>query len=118
VLGLNGDGKLGHFADYKQWEDWRQAQQSIQEPEIAVQTLVKNLPSRRKLSYIEAREYATLEQRIHTAEALLAEKTSALESEDIATDAVRLLQAQKESDEAQDSLNSLYERWLELESKL
>jgi ATP-binding cassette subfamily F protein uup len=67
---------------------------------------------------MEAREYATLEQRIAEAEELLRQKRAAAEDPAIASDAARLLQSHAELEQAQRQVDELYARWAELESKI
>jgi ATP-binding cassette subfamily F protein uup len=120
VLGLDGQGGAGRFADYLQWEAWQE------ERKLSVKTVAKPanrepssaLPAKKKLSYLEAREYATIEQRTADAEAVLQAKRAAYEDPAIASDAARLLAAQAELDEAQKAADELYVRWAELEAKL
>ena len=75
------------------------------------------MPTRKKLSYIEAREYATIEQRVEEAEQLVKAKRAELEDLANATDAARLVAAQAELEAAQEALDTLYGRWAELERK-
>jgi ABC transport system ATP-binding/permease protein len=120
VLGLDGQGSAESFADYSQWEFW-QAERSARanadaraEPPVAsyVGSRIKT-----KLSYLEAREYASIEQRVATAEELLQARRAKLEDPAIASDGPRLLNAQTEMDEAQAKVDELYRRWSELERK-
>ncbi|MBZ5655898.1 MAG: ABC-F family ATP-binding cassette domain-containing protein [Acidobacteriia bacterium] len=120
VLGLDGKGAAASFADYSQWE----ASQASRERESVTKTAA-NVPTppkpaapvRKKLSYMEAREYAGMEQRIAEAEQLLQARQAELGDPAIATDAHRLLSAQAGLEEAQTSLDALYARWAELEEK-
>ena len=73
--------------------------------------------SRKKLSYLEAREYATIEQRIADAEADLAARRAAFEDPAIASDSAKLIRAQAELDAAQKLVDELVARWAELEEK-
>ncbi len=121
VLGLNGKGGADTFADYGQWEAW-QAQRSKAEAATtaASQTASSSAsaaPTKKKLSYLEAREYATIEQRVEEAEQLVQSKRAELEDPANATDAPRLVDAQAALDAAQQSLDALYARWAELEKK-
>jgi ATP-binding cassette subfamily F protein uup len=75
-------------------------------------------PGKKKLSYMEAREYSTLEQRIADAEDALRRKRAAAEDPAIASDAARLVETQAELEQAQKAVDELYARWAELESKL
>ena len=74
-------------------------------------------PARKKLSYLEAREYSTIEQRVEETEQLVQAKREELEDPANATDAPRLVSAQAALDEAQQALDVLYARWAELEKK-
>jgi ABC transport system ATP-binding/permease protein len=123
VLGLNGQGGADTFADYGQWEAW-QAQRS--KPDAArsggaktagTATAAAQASTKKKLSYLEAREYATIEQRVEDAEHVVQVKRAELESPANATDASRLVNVQSELDAAQEELDLLYARWAELEKK-
>jgi ATP-binding cassette subfamily F protein uup len=122
VLGLNGRGGAETFADYAQWEAWQT--QSSKSDATATEAFSK-IPSdasratatKKKLSYLEAREYATIEQRVEEAEKLVQAKRAELEDPVNAMDAPRLVNAQSALDTAQQALDALYERWAELEKK-
>ena len=73
--------------------------------------------TKKKLSYMEAREYATIEERIAQAEATLTARKAAYEDPAIATDAERLITAQTELEAAQQEVDTLIARWAELEEK-
>ena len=74
-------------------------------------------PPKKKLSYLEAREYAEIERRLSEAEAILRSKQADLENPAIASDATSLVAAQAEVETAQQELETLYIRWAELEEK-
>jgi ATP-binding cassette subfamily F protein uup len=126
VVGLDGLGAAGRFADYSQWEA------SQEERERTFKTLAKTTdrgtghgsPSattttaRKKLSYLEAREYAAIEQQIAEAEEQLKAAHSAYEDPAIASDAERLVSTQTELHLAQQLVDQLYARWAELETKI
>jgi len=119
ALGLDGEGHAERFADYAQWEDWmRERQQPAKTTREEPREAPSTAPQKKKLSYLEAREYATIEERIATLEADLAAKRAAFEDPTIATDAARLVQAQQEMEAAQAAVDELYARWAELESKI
>jgi ATP-binding cassette subfamily F protein uup len=119
VVGLDGQGGAGQFADYSQWETWTRESRDTKTPkkEKMVSTDQQTGPAKKKLSYLEAREYATIEERIATAEAALAAKRAAFHDPSIATDASRLILAQTELEEAQMAVDTLVARWAELEEK-
>jgi ATP-binding cassette subfamily F protein uup len=114
VLGLDGRGDAERFADYSQWETWqRQGAQDVAAP-----AQDKRAPSpRKKLSYLEAREFATIEDRVTAAEEQVAQERALVEDPAVATDAVRLQAALLAMEKAQFALDELYTRWAELEAK-
>jgi ABC transport system ATP-binding/permease protein len=119
VLGLDGRGSAESFADYSQWETWQaerkttvKARRSTQPPSGGT-----SAESKKKLSYLEAREYAGIEQRIADAEDLVQRKQAELEDPAIASDGPRLLAVDAERVAAQAELDALYERWAKLEEK-
>jgi ATP-binding cassette subfamily F protein uup len=120
VLGLDGQGGAERFADYSQWELWQQERLISQDdssrlaPRVPANAAV---PAKKKLSYLEAREYAGIEERLAAAEQILEAKRAAAEDPGIATDAGRLISAQGELEAAQRTVDELYERWAELEKK-
>ncbi len=124
VLGLDGLGSAESFADYSQWESWQaQRKQPAKSPRSSgnqprrESIVAERVAAKKKLSYLEAREYATIEQRVAEAEQLLQEKRAQLEDPAIASDGPRLLRAHAEMDEAQKAADELYSRWAELEQK-
>jgi ATP-binding cassette subfamily F protein uup len=124
VLGLDGQGGAESFADYSQWESWqaereqpaKMVRSSGNQPRRAV-VVAEPSAAKKKLSYLEAREYATIEQRVADAEQGLQEKREQLEDPTIASDGPRLVRAQAEMEEAQKLADELYSRWAELEQK-
>ncbi len=122
VLGFDGQGGAESFADYAQWEIWQAESNRATETDVVSTRPVPGLadsptPVRKKLSYTEAREYASIEQRITDAEQKLQSKRAALEDPAIASDGPRLVAAQAEMEAAQKDLDELYARWAELEKK-
>ncbi|MBZ5546926.1 MAG: ABC-F family ATP-binding cassette domain-containing protein [Acidobacteriia bacterium] len=122
VLGLDGNGAAESFADYSQWEAWQASRERASEAKAAANVPAPPAtkppaPGKKKLSYLEAREYAGMEQRIAEAEQLAQTRQAELEDPAIATDAHRLLSAQAGFEEAHKSLDALYARWAELEEK-
>ena len=130
VLGLDGQGAIERFAEYAQWDTWyKQRRQREKQGSSADGDRARSASAtaegrggaatsgKKKLSYLEAREYATIEQRIADSEAALAAKRAVFEDPAIATDATRLLAAQAELHQAQITVDELYARWAELEEK-
>lgn len=122
VLGLDGLGGCESFADYSQWESWQAERQRTAQVSVRAAPQVpteppSSKPARKKLSYLEAREYDSIEQRIAAAERLLHTKRSQLEDPAIASDSPRIRAAHAEMEAAQMDLDGLYARWAELAEK-
>lgn len=127
VLGLDGQGGIGRFADYSQWERWLEerertarsaaAKSSEKSSERANGDRARQGSGRKKLSYLESREYEAIEQRVAHAEDALQAKRAQLEDPGIVSDSERLIAAHAEMEEAQEKVDTLYARWAELEKK-
>jgi len=127
VLGLDGQGGIGRFADYSQWERWLEerertarsavAKSSEKSSERANGDRARQGSGRKKLSYLESREYEAIEQQVAHAEDLLQAKRAQLEDPGIVSDSERLIAAHAEMEEAQEKVDTLYARWAELEKK-
>src|SRR5881227_1574638 len=68
VLGLDGEGNAETFADYSQWESWQGERKSGVKGPVRAAVSDSPAPAKKKLSYLESREYARIEQRIIDAE--------------------------------------------------
>jgi ATP-binding cassette subfamily F protein uup len=121
VLGLDGAGGIDTFADYSQWEAWqRESKQPAKGTLRGVDSPKSQTPaatSKKKLSYIEAREASTIEERIAEAERQLDIKRAVLEDPAIVSDAERLVSAHADTEIAEKTVDQLYARWAELEEK-
>ena len=120
VLGLDGSGDAEIFADYSQWETWQRTQASKpagSSPRTSETRGGGPAPAKKKLSYLEAREFAAIEERIAAAEQRLKAARAAFEDPSIASDGSALLAASAEVEEAQKLVEALYARWSELEQK-
>ena len=70
VLGLDGQGGADSFADYSQWESWQEERakssgRSVPRSSGAAKPVAS---TKKKLSYLDAREYEGIEQRIAEAD--------------------------------------------------
>jgi ATP-binding cassette subfamily F protein uup len=125
VFGLDGVGGAERFADYTQWESWQRSQLAAGKSNLSVETqspsanasAPKSSLTKKKLSYKEARELETIEQRIADAEKELQAKHDVLQDVAIMSDGARLHAASIEMDAAQKTIDHLYARWVELEQK-
>ena len=74
-------------------------------------------PKVKRLSYLEQREWESMEEKVLAAEARLAEAKACAEEPSIATDAAALQERLQAMDEARGEVDRLYDRWAELEAK-
>jgi len=120
VLGLDGEGGSGLFADLAQWEDWLDARERGRSASAPQPQPARAAPAaqRKKLSYIEQREYDQIEQRIAEAEAQLAAAQAALQAPETVSDPAKLAACWEAVRAAQEQVDRLYARWAELEEKL
>ena len=120
LLALDGAGGSEFFADYAQWEasvPRPSATEKKEAPRPSGQPDTR--PAKpKKLSYKEAKEYETIEARIHEAEQVSEQKQALLHDPAITGDPARLRVAYEEMQAAQEAVDGLYARWAELESKL
>ena len=115
VLGLDGRGGAESFADYSQWDAWQQEHAPEAKPGSGAEK--RSSSSKKKLSYLEAREYAVIEDRVTEAEELVARERAIIDDPAVATDAAKLQAALLAMEQAQMALDDLYTRWAELEAK-
>jgi ABC transport system ATP-binding/permease protein len=115
VIGLDG-GEGGVFADYSQWEASR-GEPAVEKaaPKDARQQMPPDGP-KKKLAYLEQREWDGMEEKILIAEQELAVWQQELQ--DAASDAKRLTVAYEKLQDAQRRVEDLYARWAELEAKV
>jgi ATP-binding cassette subfamily F protein uup len=76
-----------------------------------------NAGGKKKLSYLEAREFAGIEAAVEGAEERLQKARHTIEDPAVAMDAARLTAALAEMDTAQAEADQLYARWAELTEK-
>jgi ATP-binding cassette subfamily F protein uup len=127
VLGLDGRGHTGRFADYAQWEDWigqqdegsEGKQERKSDGSSSARRTGSEPPSggKKKLSYLEARELVAIEAKVEESDTRLAAARERVEEPAIASDGAALEAALKELDQAQQENDALYARWAELTEK-
>ena len=117
VLGLDGEGGSDVFADYSQWEQARSVKPARPERETP-QPRPEPSASRKKLSYLDAREWEQMEQRIMEAEQELEARRQALQAPEVVSDPFALRQRYEELQAAEAAVERLYARWAELEAKM
>ncbi len=116
VIGLDGKGAAGVFADYSQWEAWRSEPpvEKVAAKERPPATSISSI--KKKLPYNEQREWDGMEQKILRAEQELAACDRAVQ--EAASDAKRLPEAYANLQNAQARVEELYARWAKLEAML
>jgi ATP-binding cassette subfamily F protein uup len=136
VLGLDGRGNTGRFADYAQWEDWLEEQDVQEKSGADVRKTTRradgsragqktgtgvvaasSASGKKKLSYLEAREFAAIEHRVEQSDARLAAARDRVEHPDVVSNATALQESLLELDAAQHENDALYARWAELTEK-
>ena len=124
VLGLDGEGGASLYADYSQWEQDRQSRAARKTEPLAA---VPERPAdgagsqqgtaKKKLGYLEQREWEQIEGRILDAEAELERLQAAIQDPQIASDGGMLQTTYTNMQAAQSRVDELYARWAELEEK-
>jgi ATP-binding cassette subfamily F protein uup len=115
VLGLEG-GKAEAFADYSQWAAETAARKPVK-AKAAVSTASAAAPQKKKLSYIESREYEAIEEKVAALEEALHTKRASLLEAGLKDGRV-LEQIYREIEASQQEVDLLYARWAELEEKV
>ncbi|HVX65013.1 MAG TPA: ABC-F family ATP-binding cassette domain-containing protein [Bryobacteraceae bacterium] len=120
VVGLDGRGGSERFADYSQWAAWIAESRAPREKPAAPAPAAPppERPASRRLSYMETREYESIEARIAEAESALETRRSQLQDPAVLRDGRRLHELSLEIEQAQKAVDSLYARWAELEARL
>jgi len=119
ILGLDGQGRATLFADYTQWAA-AQRSAGTSKPEPATSpTKAPRAPrgNAGRLSYHEKREWDGMEARIIAAEQELAARQRDVEAAGRDADHVRLQESCRALQAAQETVDKLYGRWQELETK-
>ncbi len=115
VLGFDGAGGTEYYADYEQWLMALEPKKTKAPESAAKKNKPASKPKPGKLSYMDQREYDRMEEHIMQAESRL-EKLSALMAEDtVIADPDQLQAYWQEQQELQAKVESLYQRWEELE---
>jgi ATP-binding cassette subfamily F protein uup len=113
ILALDGRGNAEYFADYSQWES--SSPSAPPPPSERADAPVR--AARKRLSYLEQREWDQMEETVLAAEEKLSEAKRLADDPSIAADAAALQQRFADLAAAQKEVDRLYERWSELDAK-
>jgi len=118
VLGLDGEGGASLFADYWQWEQAELSGKSPKAEKSATSAKTQgSVASKKKLSYMEAREWEQMEARILEAEQEREALRAEMQSPDVVSDGPRLHECYLKLQAAEARIETLYARWADLEAK-
>jgi ATP-binding cassette subfamily F protein uup len=115
-------GQVTHLVGLSQWEAWYAAERedlaaAAERDRPAVARAPASGP-RRKLSYLDQREFDTIEARIADAEARLAALEAEQARPELASNASRLVELIGQIEGARAEIDVLFARWSELEAML
>ena len=117
ILAFAPEGAVVPFASVAQWETWR-AEAAAAQRQRDMPSRESKPASRKKLSYMEQREYDGIEQSIAAADAALAQAKADAGDPINASNAARLIELFAAVETKQADVDRLYARWSELEAKL
>jgi ABC transport system ATP-binding/permease protein len=117
ILAMDGEGGVEFFAELAQWEQANAARKKKEQKASPKTSSPAPQPNRKKLTYLETREWEQIEDLVMRAEETLEEKRRQLEQPDVVSDPRKLTMSVAELDAAQDAVDKLYARWAELEAK-
>ncbi|GAG31141.1 unnamed protein product, partial [marine sediment metagenome] len=119
ILGLDGDGRVGRYADCAQWQAARARLRDWKGEDVAK---VKTKESRRKadrnrLTASETKELQNMEETILEADERVAQCRRAMDDPEVAGDYVEAQKRWEQLEVARKYVEALYVRWQELEVK-
>lgn len=119
ILGLDGEGGARVFADYSQWTAAQRELREAKSKPVAPKAAPAKAPREkgRRLSYQEQREWDEMEERILAAEEEVLTRQQEVELAGRGADHVRLQEACRALQAVQETVEKLYGRWQELETK-
>jgi ATP-binding cassette subfamily F protein uup len=123
VLGLDGKGHARTFADYAQWEEWKGSDSGYAAAQQAAANSAKagseskSAGGKKKLSYLEQREFDGIEERVDKADQRMSAAHDRLEDPAVTSNPTLLTEALAEMEAAQHEHDAVYARWAELTEK-
>ena len=120
LLGLDGRGHAELFADRVQYDRWRDRKIEVaaekSSPGKAAAVGVPT-PKAKKLSYMEQREWDTIEEKIHAAEDALVAEKKRFDDPAVLSDHKKMSELGKQVATAQAAVDKLYQRYETLDAK-
>ena len=117
VLGIGENGKAERFADYSQWAAEQVTKKPAKEKAAASPAKTEAEAPKKKLSYMESREYEGMEANILKLETALEAKRATIDTVAM-REPLKLSQLYQEIEAEQQEIDRLYTRWAELEAKV
>lgn len=130
ILAFDGQGQIESFADIFQWEPWyrEQEERKRRESREAAQTATSTSSAsgssssapkgKKKLGYMEQREFDGMEEKILNTEAEAADLETQLADPSVSSDFSKLQQLTEQLRQKQAAVEALYARWQELSDKI
>jgi len=119
LLGLDGRGVASLVADLEQWREvLERSRTPAPEPERRKEPPARPTAGRKRLTYLEQKEYETIEERIAQAEQAVATANEHLCDPQVVSQHLRATEALATLQQAQKDLDELYARWEYLETKV
>jgi ABC transport system ATP-binding/permease protein len=121
LIGFGGPNGVGWYADYRQWlEDLPQSEEK-EAPRLKVPDKSNGagqaVKGKGRLSYMDQRDYDTIEERIAQAEETVAALEGELHHPQVVADATRVAACWEKLEVARKETETLFQRWEELEEK-
>ena len=122
ILALDGKGGARPYASVLQWQSAREEAEEREAAEAKAgrekrEVKTSSTPGPKRLTWNEQRELEQMEEKILQAEEDLHANQQLMEDPRVLADHVRLREVCSKVDEAQKRVQTLYERWQELESR-
>ncbi len=116
--GSNEAGNITLFASLDQWENWHSQLKTLPPPEKKSENTPEKTTPKKKLSYMEQREFDGMEDKIADLEAQLTALHSESENPEVITNSKRLLELSEKISSLETEINTCYQRWAQLEGQL
>lgn len=115
LIGLGHGPDRAFFADYYEWERYHDEQKKIASAPVKKGPRIRS--SQKRMTYQEKRELESIEEKILMAEEKVEETQKLLDDPKLSDNSDKLQDVCLKLKDAQESLETLYARWQELENK-